>query len=330
MRVAVVIPAFNAKTTLDRCLDACLRQTRPADEIVVVDDGSTDETPRIAEAHGVHCIVQQRQGPAAARNAGTRAARADIVVFTDSDCVPEPEWLERLLDGFAPGVAGVGGGYGIENSGSWLARAVHEEIRTRHAALGLEVDYLGSFNVAYRKEVFEAAGGFDETFTAASGEDNDLAYRIQDAGGTLRYVRNARVGHFHPERLWPYLRTQQRHGYWRMKLYRKHPGRAARGDKYAGAVDLICPPLSLALVAGIGVTIALCALGHALPAANLILSIIVIGYGAIHAVRAWWMARQAADLSLLGFAGVAVLRDVARAVGMVRGIWRFHVAGLES
>ena len=111
------------------------------------------------------------------------------------------------------------------------------------------MDFLGSFNVAYRKAAFEAVGGFDASFPCASGEDNDLAYRLQDVGGRLRFTREAVVAHHHPTRLWPYLRTQARHGYWRMKLYAKHIGRARRGDQYAGMADLAAPPLALLVVA---------------------------------------------------------------------------------
>ena len=125
---------------------------------------------------------------------------------------------------------------------------VHEEIAVRHGQFGAEVDFLGSFNVAYRKEAFDAAGGFDDSFTRASGEDNDLAYRLRGAGNVLRFAKDAVVAHYHPECLWPYLRTQARHGYWRMKLYAKHPGRARSGDQYAGPADLAGPPLSLVLL----------------------------------------------------------------------------------
>lgn len=327
MRVAVVIPAYNAEATLERCLEGCAHQTRAADEIWVVDDGSTDGTCRIAAAHGVHWLQQERLGPAAARNRGARAADAEIVVFTDSDCVPEAEWLERLLAGFGPGVVGVGGSYGIVNRDKYLARMVHEEIAARHAAMGADVDFLGSFNVAYRKVAFEAVVGFDETFTTASGEDNDLAYRLQDAGGVLRFVQEARVSHLHPERLWPYLRTQRRHGYWRVKLYRKHPRRVARGDRYAGLGDLIAPPLALALCVGFLALDAGLLTGKTPGLVVWPVALLSLGYGLMVARRTWRVVRRSGEFGMLGFAGVAALRDVARAVGLAQGVWAFYVRG---
>jgi len=327
MRVAVIIPAFNAERTLARCLEACARQTRPAEELIVVDDGSTDATPRIAQSHGVHFLQQDRRGPAAARNNGAHTARADVVVFTDSDCVPEPQWLERLLAGLAPGVAGVGGSYGIVNPEYWLARMVHEEIVARHAGLGEDVDFLGSFNVAYAMEAFNNVGGFDESFTAASSEDNDLAYRIQDAGGSLRFAPEARVAHFHPTRLWPYLGSQRRHGCWRMKLYQKHPNRASRGDKYAGMADLLAPPFALCLWLSWAALAGAALAGHYVTMGVYSVVLATVGYSLFHCMRAARLARRTGEIAALAFAGVTILRDLARGIGLVQGIVRFQLRG---
>jgi len=323
--VSLIIPAFNAERTLAECLEACLRQTLPADEIFVVDDGSADDTKAIALRYPVTYLWQENRGPAAARNLGANAATGDVLVFTDSDCVPEPEWLERLIAGFdAERIVGVGGSYGIRNDSSWLARLVHEEIVLRHERLAGEVDFLGSFNVAYRRDAFMAAGGFDETFARASGEDNDLAYRLQDAGGTLRFVPEARVAHYHPSRLVPYLRTQMRHGYWRMRLYAKHPQRSG-GDAYAGLGDLLGPPMVLAMVCGL---LLLAAVPNALIAATLIL------LGAMYLVTTAQLTRAMAQRLGVGagmaFRGMAVLRDAARGLGLIGGVWTFMVVRKEA
>lgn len=243
------------------------------------------------------------------------------MAFTDADCVPEPCWIERLLVHFAQGVVAVGGTYGIANPQSLLARMIHEEIAVRHDRLGEEVDFLGSFNVACLREAFEAAGGFDESFPTASAEDNDLAYRLGDAGGVLRFAKDAVVRHFHPTQLAAYLRTQMRHGYWRMKLYAKHPGRA-RGDKYAGIADMLAPPLLLLIVAA-----CLVSAGCALWLATFkILGIAVAPacmYVAMRIPLPIQMARNARDPKMLGFLPVMFLRDLARSCGMVAGLWTF-------
>lgn len=320
MMASIIIPAHNAAATLAECLGACLKQTYAPAEVIVVDDGSTDDTPRIAGQFPVEFVRQEQRGPAAARNRGARVAKGELLIFTDSDCVPESQWVERLVDCLEEGVVAAGGTYGIANDRSLLARMVHEEIVMRHWRFGKEVDFLGSFNVAIRKEAFERVGGFDESFRAASGEDNDLSYRLRDTGGRLRFAQDAVVRHYHPTRLWPYLKAQARHGFWRVKLYLKHPGRAT-GDRYAGLVDLTAPPL-----AAVGTVLLVFALFPALSlvcvtASAVIAAILVLARLSLP----WRMMRQTGDWIMLVFLPVLLLRDVARAAGMFWGFWRFVV-----
>jgi len=320
LRASIIIPAYNAAATLEECLEACARQSSPAAEVIVVDDGSSDATPAIAERLGARCIRQHNRGPAAARNAGAQAAIGDVLVFTDSDCVPEADWLERLLAGFTDEtIAGVGGSYGIRNDSSLLARIIHEEIVLRHQRFRDRVDFLGSFNVAYRRDAFEAAGGFDESFARASGEDNDLAYRLHDNGGTLRFIADARVAHYHPTRLLPYLRTQMRHGFWRMRLYAKHPKRSG-GDDYAGLGELLGPPAVLLLAAGL---VALPVIGQPIFAAALALFALVYLFTTAGLTRA--IARRLGVGTGLAYRGMTILRDAARGLGLIGGIWTFVV-----
>ena len=323
MRVSVVIPVFNGANTLAECLTACLAQTYGEFDVIVVDDGSTDETARVAKTFDVHYLHQENAGPAAARNRGAWAAQGGIVVFTDSDCIPEANWIDSLVAGFDEETVAVGGGYEIANKSSLLARMIHEEISLRHDRYGDEVDFLGSFNVAYRRDVFEEVGGFDESFPVASAEDNDLAYRLLDMEGKLRFAREAQVAHYHPTKLMRYLKTQMMHGYWRMKLYAKHPKRAQTGDRYAGLTDFAAPPLSLLLFVGLALLVISIAipglaswgLGIALP--------VGLVYALTQAGLPLRMMRRSGDPTMLLFFPVLFLRDLARAAGMLRGIWTF-------
>lgn len=319
MLVSIIVPAYNSATTLAECLRACLNQTHADTEVIVVDDGSTDDTHAVVECLPVRYVRQLNRGPAAARNHGARVAQGEVIAFTDADCVPNTDWIERLLEGFSGDTVAVGGTYGIRNESSLLARLVHEEIVLRHERFKDTVDFLGSFNVAYRKEAFDAAGGFDESFPYASGEDNDLAYRLQDAGGVLRFRSDARVKHYHPTKLRAYLKTQMRHGYWRMKLYAKHP-RRGRGDHYAGLGELLGPPVSLLLIAGL----ALLPVVHEVYFSGALV-VLAIYYATLTANLDRRITRRVGAWGGLAFRSMTLLRDVARGMGLVGGVWTFLV-----
>ena len=161
--VSVVIPAFNAEATIGRVVGAVREQDLTEEvEVIVVDDGSTDQTAARAQGAGAMVVRQAKLGPAQARNNGWRAAQGEVVLFTDSDCRPHRDWARKLLAGFAnPEVAAVAGSYGIWNPQSWLARNIHEEIKSRHAKMGEFIPVFGSYNVSIRKEVLEKLDGFD-------------------------------------------------------------------------------------------------------------------------------------------------------------------------
>ncbi|TDQ50310.1 glycosyltransferase [Actinorugispora endophytica] len=113
MKISVVIPAFNEEAVIGRCLEALLNQTSPADEILVVDNNSTDRTLEIAERYrrrGVRVVRETRQGLVPARNRGFDEATGDVLGRIDADTVVEPDWVLRLRSAFAdPTVSAVTG-----------------------------------------------------------------------------------------------------------------------------------------------------------------------------------------------------------------------------
>ncbi|MFO0903146.1 MAG: glycosyltransferase [Pirellulales bacterium] len=250
--VTLVIPGRNCERTLSACLDAVTRLLAAGElsEIVFVDDGSTDATRAIAGRYPVRILEGGGVGPGAARNLGWRAARTELVWFIDSDCVAEPDALQRLCACVSePDVGGAGGSYANLRPDSTLACLIHEEIASRHRNMGDDVDFLGGFNVLYRRAALEAVEGFDECEVNGPGapgaEDCDLSFRLVQAGWRLKFDRQSRVGHFHPTSLRRYLRSQYLHGRFRVRLYFRHSGKMA-GDDYSGLADHLQPPLALA------------------------------------------------------------------------------------
>ncbi len=234
MRASLVIPARDAAKTLDECLAAVPRASAGGlHEVIVVDDGSTDATAAVALRHGARVLHLPGLGPAAARNLGARAASGELLVFLDADCVPEPGCIDTLLTPFQdPGVAGVRGAY-TSRQRELVARFVQLELEEKQARMraSRQVAVVDTACAAYRRALFLSYGGFDESFPATSVEDVELSFRLAERGERLIFAPAARVRHHHPDGLPAYLRRKLRFGYYRARLYAKHPGRL-REDGY--------------------------------------------------------------------------------------------------
>lgn len=258
MNVSVIIPAYNASATLREALLALTQQDIQGSlEVIVVDDGSLDNTREIVQQFAtVKYLSQENAGPAAARNLGASVAQGDFLCFTDSDCIPRRDWVRKLLQGFhEPNIAVVCGSYGIANPSKRLSRCIQEEILYRHRYL--MTDYpkvFGSYNFCMRTKVFRELKGFNALYRRASGEDNDLSYRLIARGQKIYFERNAIVNHYHTSDLVKYLREQSRHGHWRMMMYADHP-QMMKGDSYTFWKDIVEVPWSALCLVGIGISV---------------------------------------------------------------------------
>lgn len=316
--VTLVIPGRNAERTIRGCLDAAvsLLGREGLSGIIFVDDGSTDPTPRIVAEYPVTCLRRDGKGPGGARNVGWRAATTPLVWFMDADCVVEPDALRLLLPHLDdPEVAGVGGSYANLHPESLLACLIHEEIRERHLSMGRDVDYLGSFNVLYRREVLESVDGFDEERFNAPGapgaEDADLSYRITKQGHRLRAEPRALTGHHHPTRLRRYLRAQRLHGYWATRLYLSHRDRALE-NSYSNAVDHVQPVVAIAALVALP--------GLAFPRFRLLSVALLVVLLVLHLPMTWRLVRRTGTWRMTWFAPLGMVRAVARGIGMGRGV----------
>ncbi len=227
--VTIVVPLCNNAEGLARLL-AVLR----GHHVIVVDDGS-DVPVRIPRSRGTRCRVtvvrnDRRGGPAAARNAGLRAATTDFVAFLDSDVVPRSGWLEVMLGHFSdPGVALVAPRIvALDPKSTALARYEHTrsslDLGRRESAVrsrGL-VSYVPSAALLVRRRALLAEGGFDESMHVA--EDVDLCWRLERAGWRLRYEPAAHVAHDHRVRFRAWFGRKLFYGTGAAPLSERHSG----------------------------------------------------------------------------------------------------------
>lgn len=230
--ISVIVPAYNAEATLGDCLAALQAQSLNCDryEVIVVDDGSTDRTAEVARRYGVRLIRQSNAGPAAARNRGAQAARGEILLFTDADCEPASDWIERMLAPFrAPEVSGAKGVYRTRQR-ELVARFMQLEYEDKYVRMSRQdhIDFVDTYSAAYRRDVFLANGGFDPLFPTASVEDQEFSFRLARKGYRLVFVPRAIVYHRHDTTPGEYWRRKFGIGYWKALLLRWHPERAVR------------------------------------------------------------------------------------------------------
>jgi glycosyltransferase involved in cell wall biosynthesis len=192
--VSVVVPTFNAASTIGATLDALAAQELDGDyEVIVVDDGSSDDSVAIAERSAVEATVlrQENLGAAAARNLGAAAARGEILAFTDSDCVPAPGWLRAGVDA-------------LQDADLVQGRVLPEALARPHPldrSIWVEQEtYLyESANLFLRADLFERLGGFEDLFGPVHGkrigEDVWLGWRARRAGARTEFSDAALVHH---------------------------------------------------------------------------------------------------------------------------------------
>jgi glycosyltransferase involved in cell wall biosynthesis len=238
--ISVCVAVYNEGMKAERLLALILAQTRLPDEVIIVDDGSTDDTfarlNRMKTAYSGTCAVkietQKNRGPAAARNLAWKLSTSEISVFTDGDCTPDGHWIEKLVAPFDrdPTLLAAGGAYADPKSGNLLSRFIGFEISWRYSRMSDQIDCHGSYNLAVRRVVMEKLGGFNEKYPKPSGEDFDLTYRISEMK-PLAFVRDAQVGHDHPDQFWWYMKNQYRRGFDRVTLYLDHMSKA-KSDSY--------------------------------------------------------------------------------------------------
>jgi GT2 family glycosyltransferase len=234
-KMSVVVCSYNGSRTIRETLEGLQKLDYPAFEVIVVNDGSTDDTPQIvAEFPAFKLISTNNQGLSAARNVGMRVATGEIVVYTDDDAHPDPHWLKYLAASFVnTNHAGIGGPNLAPHGDGEIAQCVaNAPGGPIHVLLSdTEAEHIPGCNMAFRRETLLAIGGFDEQFRAA-GDDVDVCWRIQEKGWTLGFSPAATVWHRRRNSIRDYWKQQQGYGKAEALLERKW------ADKYNAAGHL--------------------------------------------------------------------------------------------
>jgi O-antigen biosynthesis protein len=229
--MSIVIATCNRVRLLEECLASIEKIRYPRDlvEVIVVNDGSTDNTANFLRQFcdkselRLICLSQANQGPAAARNSGVRRASGSLIAFTDDDCTVDVNWLYALNHSIAD--ASVGGVGGIISTRS---KGIVSDYMSSHNIVASDIQgtrvppFIVTANACYRKEVLTAVGGFDDHITHPGGEDPDLSWRVSASGYALKLAPTAIVNHHHKTNLLAFCRSFYHYGKGFRYLEAKH------------------------------------------------------------------------------------------------------------
>jgi glycosyltransferase involved in cell wall biosynthesis len=204
--VSIIIPAYNSQATIERCLQSIRNLDYPAPtlEIIVVDNGSVDETPIIAARWGAKVFVRPDIFVSEMRNYGAEKASGDVLGFIDSDCMVTPGWLNNGLRQLQKrDVAIAGCGYASNNPPCWIERHWFY----MHLSHNRQVNFVPAGNMLIKKPIFRQLGGFNPRLE--TGEDSDLCLRLRKMG--LHIISDGSIKNVHlgnPRTLTTFLRKE--------------------------------------------------------------------------------------------------------------------------
>lgn len=224
---SIIIGTYNQKEILKKTLEACFKQTYPADkyEIILVDSMSTDGTDHMIESLKPTCrldyIRQENQGKVNARNRAIREARGKFILLTDADIIPEIDWVEQHIANQKKYKDCALAGQTIRLRSEHVTDT---ELPTKFKPLQkIPWSYFLTGNLSIRKDTIIRAGLFDENFKEYGWEDIELGYRLHKMGVPLRFLAAALNHHIHPVSPENFVNIMFKMGKSAIIFYRKHP-----------------------------------------------------------------------------------------------------------
>jgi GT2 family glycosyltransferase/sugar lactone lactonase YvrE len=231
--VSVIVCAYNAGGTIDDCLTSLGALTYPQFEIIVVNDGSRDDTGVRARRYaGVRVVDIPNGGLSAARNVGLAEATGEIVAYTDADVRVDRDWLTYLVQPLlSPAFVGSGGPNVVPPDDPFVAQCVARSPGGPTQVLldDRVAEHVPGCNMAFRRDALAAIGGFNPVYLRA-GDDVDVCWRLQAQGLQIGFAPAALVWHHHRNSVRAYWRQQVGYGEGETWLDAHHPEKFIGGQ----------------------------------------------------------------------------------------------------
>jgi glycosyltransferase involved in cell wall biosynthesis len=208
MRISFVVPMKNSSKYIKKCLKSIIKEMLPDDEIIVVDNGSNDNSIMIAREFGITLLNFPEGTIGAVRNYGAQHSQADIIAFIDSDCTISNGWREQVIRNLKnETIVGVGSKVSIPIKASWIERAW---LSQRNLSDASPAKYINSGNFAIKRTIFEKVGGFDNKLV--TGEDSELGWRLNNYGYVIiRDPSIVAIHHDNPKNIMNFYKKEKWH-----------------------------------------------------------------------------------------------------------------------
>ncbi|MFC1945253.1 glycosyltransferase [Chloroflexota bacterium] len=323
--VSVVIPAYNAAATISDAIEAVMAQDYPDNrlEVIVVDDGSTDQTREIVRQYPVRLVhFDRNMGPSAARNAGAGQASGEIFAATDADDKVDRGWLTNIVSGYEKPDIGavVGSSHASYDTGDWQQRVIAElgiclrsgknveKLYSRHGYM--DKNKSAGSNLSFRKSVFEQIGGYDASLWV--GEEQDILWRVERAGYGVAFEPDAIVYVQPRQQLSDYFRQVYHHSAEGVAFNFRYPARV--GIRYLfNAVFL--PALAIILALGLALD------NTPLLYSSLVIIVSPLAFYGIQLLRVRRHILKIRDYFLIPLIGY--LSFILAAAGVIKGFFRY-------
>lgn len=224
-KISIIVAVYNAAESLEYCIQSLLALDYPQQqrEIIAIDNNSSDRSLEILQqfAASIRILQEPIRGAAAARNRGVMESQHPFIVFTDADCQVAQDWLKQLIKPLQEQerVVAVGGRILTQQPANVIAQ-FSDHLHNHHTAISENPPYLITMNMAIRRAAFIDIGLFDIQMLRA--EDTDLSYRLHLVEHKFAYAHDAIIYHHNPNSLGALFKKGYQHGFWNVKLTKKH------------------------------------------------------------------------------------------------------------
>ena len=226
-KVSVVVALYNSADTLDDCLSSLMKIDYPDYEVIVVNDGSTDNSEEIIKKYPFKYLTTENKGIGAARNVGLEAATGEIVAYIDSDAIADQDWLSYLVTTFNESdFVAVGGPNLVPEDDNWIAKCVYRSPGgpTQVMLDDQNSEHIPGCNMSFKKCSLDEIGGFNKVFTSA-GDDFDICWRLLEKGYRIGFSPSAVVWHRRRPSVSAYWKQQVGYGISESLLESVHPNK---------------------------------------------------------------------------------------------------------